>query len=200
MKKIIIATKNKGKAAEFETLFSEYGVEVLTLLDIENAPDIEETGDSFEENAALKAEGISNLTDTIVIADDSGLIVDELDGMPGIYSARYAGEEKNDEANIDKLLFEMREVPENKRSARFYCSLAVAIPGKKTIIVSGKCEGTILNERRGRNGFGYDPVFFVTGAGKSMAELSNEEKNRISHRAEALQNLVPVLRELFKGR
>lgn len=200
MKKIIIATKNKGKAAEFKTLFSEYGVEVLTLLDIENAPDIEETGNSFEENATLKAEGISNLTDTIVIADDSGLIVDELDGMPGIYSARYAGLEKNDEDNINKLLFEMREVPENKRTARFYCSLAVAIPGEETIIVSGKCEGFILKERRGHNGFGYDPVFFVTVAGKSMAELSNEEKNRISHRAEALQNLVPVLKELFKRR
>ncbi|KRG14432.1 XTP/dITP diphosphatase [Lederbergia galactosidilytica] len=195
--KVMIATKNKGKASEFATLFSQFGLEVSTLLDIENHPDIEETGNTFEENARIKAETLSLELNEMVLADDSGLIVDELDGAPGIYSARYAGVEKNDEANIDKLLYEMRDVPENKRTARFYCALALAIPGEETIFVSGKCEGKILTERHGVNGFGYDPIFFASEVGKSMAELTNKEKNKISHRSEALKNLEPILRDLF---
>ncbi|WP_212973180.1 XTP/dITP diphosphatase [Bacillus sp. J14TS2] len=197
MKKVMIATKNRGKAAEFETLFSRYGIEVRTLLDVESHPDIEETGNTFEENARIKAETLSNELNGMVLADDSGLIVDELDGAPGIYSARYAGEEKNDEANIDKLLYEMKDVPDNKRTARFYCALALAIPGEETVFVSGKCEGKILTERHGMNGFGYDPVFFAITAGKSMAELTSEEKNQISHRSEALRNLEPIMENLF---
>ncbi|MBO0995776.1 XTP/dITP diphosphatase [Bacillus sp. SD088] len=197
MKKVMIATKNRGKAAEFETLFSRYGIEVRTLLDVENHPDIEETGNTFEENARIKAETLSKELNEMVLADDSGLIVDELDGAPGIYSARYAGEEKNDEANIDKLLYEMKDVPDNKRTARFYCALALAIPGEETVFVSGKCEGKILTERHGMNGFGYDPVFFAITAGKSMAELTSEEKNQISHRSGALRNLEPIMENLF---
>lgn len=197
MKKVMIATKNRGKAAEFETLFSQYGIEVRTLLDVESHPDIEETGKTFEENARIKAETLSKELNEMVLADDSGLIVDELDGAPGIYSARYAGEEKNDEANIDKLLYEMKDVPDKKRTARFYCALALAIPGEETVFVSGKCEGKILTERHGMNGFGYDPVFFAITAGKSMAELTSEEKNQISHRSEALRNLEPIMENLF---
>ncbi|GIN55954.1 non-canonical purine NTP pyrophosphatase [Lederbergia ruris] len=197
MKKVMIATKNRGKAAEFETLFSKYGIKVHTLLDIEDHPDIEETGNTFEENARIKAETLSKELNEMVLADDSGLIVDELGGAPGIYSARYAGEDKDDEANIDKLLHEMKEVPENKRTARFYCALALAIPGEETILVSGKCEGKILTERHGLNGFGYDPVFYATTAGKSMAELTSKEKNQISHRSEALRNLEPIMKNLF---
>src|SRR5690606_33877674 len=120
-----------------------------------DAPDIEETGDSFEANAILKAEGIANLTQSIVIADDSGLMVDESEGRPGIFSARYAGPQKDDEANIDKVLAEMREVPVEKRSARFICALAIAGPNISTRTVIGKCEGVILSERIGTNGFGY---------------------------------------------
>ncbi|MCJ8007023.1 XTP/dITP diphosphatase [Lederbergia wuyishanensis] len=197
MKQVIIATKNRGKAREFETLFSALDVEILTLVDLDDAPDVEETGNSFEENATLKAEEISKITGQIVIADDSGLVIDELDGRPGIFSARYAGEEKNDEANIDKVLYEMREVPEEKRTARFYCALAVSGPNMKTIVVSGTCEGKILFERKGTNGFGYDPIFYATAAGKSMAEMSSNEKNEISHRAAALNNLKPVIETLF---
>ncbi|MBS4222610.1 XTP/dITP diphosphatase [Lederbergia citrea] len=199
-KQIIIATKNKGKAKEFEALFSPYGVEVLTLLDIENAPDVEETGTTFEENAIIKAESIAHLLNMIVVADDSGLIIDELDGMPGVFSARYAGEPKDDEANIDKVLLEMREVPDEKRTARFFCALAVAGPGMETSVVTGKCEGEILKKRQGENGFGYDPIFYSSSAGKSMAELASNEKNKISHRAEALKNLEPIVSHLFGRR
>ncbi|MBS4208921.1 XTP/dITP diphosphatase [Bacillus sp. FJAT-50079] len=197
---VFIATKNKGKADEFAALFAPYGVEVKTLLDLPSLPDIAETGMTFEENAILKAEGISKLTNEIVIADDSGLIIDELDGMPGIYSARYAGEEKNDEANIDKVLTEMKEVPEEKRTARFYCALAIAGPNIETETVNGICEGMILPERKGANGFGYDPVFYSLSAKKSMAELTSEEKNQLSHRAFALKNLQPLVDKYFSKR
>src|SRR5690606_26304223 len=199
-RKVIIATKNKGKAKEFEALFSKFNLEVLTLLDIENAPDVEETGATFEENAALKAEAISQFTRSIVVADDSGLVVDALDGRPGIYSARYAGEEKNDEANINKLLSELKDVQQEERTARFYCALAVAIPEEETLVVAGKCEGLIMNERRGTNGFGYDPVFYVPSLQQTMAELSSEQKNSISHRANALKNLQPLIERIFAKR
>ncbi|MFC5466772.1 XTP/dITP diphosphatase [Lederbergia graminis] len=199
-RKVIIATKNKGKAKEFEALFSKFNLEVLTLLDIENAPDVEETGATFEENAVLKAEAISRFTRSIVVADDSGLVVDALDGRPGIYSARYAGEEKNDEANINKLLSELKDVQQEERTARFYCALAVAIPEEETLVVAGKCEGLIMNERRGTNGFGYDPVFYVPSLEQTMAELSSEQKNSISHRANALKNLQPLIERIFAKR
>jgi XTP/dITP diphosphohydrolase len=189
MQEIIIATKNKGKAKEFEQMFAKRGFKVLTLLDFPGLADVEETGSTFEENAILKAEAISKELGKMVIADDSGLVVDALDGRPGVYSARYAGGEKNDEANIDKVLSELEGVPDDKRTARFYCALAIAAPGKETVTVSGKCEGKILRARRGTNGFGYDPIFFSLEAGRSMAELSAEEKNQISHRAKALKKL-----------
>ncbi|WML47354.1 XTP/dITP diphosphatase [Neobacillus sp. PS3-34] len=189
MKEVIIATKNKGKAMEFEQIFSPKGIKVQTLLDYPEIGDIEETGSTFEENAAIKAEAIAKKLDKMVIGDDSGLIVDALDGRPGIYSARYAGEPKDDQANIDKVLAELEGVAEKGRTARFYCALAVATPGMDTVTVSGTCEGLILSERRGTNGFGYDPVFFVAEKGQAMAELSSEEKNKISHRANALKEL-----------
>ncbi len=189
MKEIIIATKNKGKAGEFEQMFAPRGYKVQTLLDFPELPDVEETGSTFEENAILKAEAISRELGKVVLADDSGLAVDALDGKPGVFSARYAGEAKDDEANIDKVLQELADVPDSKRTARFCCALAIAIPGQKTVTVFGTCEGVILHERRGTNGFGYDPIFFSTEKNRSMAELSSEEKNKISHRANALKKL-----------
>jgi XTP/dITP diphosphohydrolase len=193
MEEVIIATKNLGKAREFEHIFSPLGIKVLTLLDYPKIDDIEETGSTFEENAIIKAESVALQLDKMVIGDDSGLIVDALDGRPGIYSARYAGEEKSDDANIDKVLNELGDVPAGKRGAKFYCALAVAAPNEETFTVSGTCEGEILFERKGTNGFGYDPVFFVTEKGQAMAELSSEEKNRISHRANALNKLDVAL-------
>ncbi|WP_316570887.1 XTP/dITP diphosphatase [Neobacillus sp. YIM B06451] len=193
MEEILIATKNAGKAKEFEAIFTARGVKVLTLLDFPDSPDVEETGTTFAENAILKAETISKKLGKPVIGDDSGLIVDALDGRPGIFSARYAGEQKNDDANIDKVLSELKGVPDEKRTARFFCALAMAVPGKETITVEGTCEGRILEERRGTNGFGYDPVFYVTELGRAMAELSKDEKNAISHRANAMKALERVL-------
>lgn len=197
MKKIIIATGNKGKAKEFETLFSPLGYKVLTLHDLEGATEVEETGTTFEENAILKAETLCEQFNTMVIADDSGLMIDALDGRPGVYSARYAGEQKNDDDNIDKVLEELKDVPEEKRTARFYCALAVAVPGEETMTVSGTVEGRIASGRQGENGFGYDPVFYVPDLGKMMAELKPEEKNAISHRANALKKLKELLPTLL---
>lgn len=196
MKSVIIATKNKGKAKEFERLFSKYGMEVKTLIDFPDVPDIEETGETFEENAIIKAEAIAKLANSFVVADDSGLVIDALGGRPGVYSARYAGAEKNDEDNIDKVLSEMEAVNEEERTARFYCALAMAGPDFETITVNGTCEGMILNERRGSEGFGYDPIFFVPSEGKTMAEMSPERKNELSHRAAAMKNLEPYIEKL----
>jgi len=189
MEEVIIATKNRGKAKEFDRIFKAKGMKVKTLLDFPDIEDVEETGVTFEENAIIKAESIATLLGKMVIADDSGLEIDALEGRPGVYSARYAGNEKNDNANIDKILEELTGVPENERTARFRCALAVAQPGEETITFAGDCEGWILTERRGTNGFGYDPVFFLGAEGKSMAELSSEDKNKISHRAKALEKL-----------
>ncbi|MFJ5717233.1 XTP/dITP diphosphatase [Neobacillus sp. NPDC093127] len=198
MKEVIIATKNPGKAREFEHIFASRGIVVRTLLDFPEIPDVEETGSTFEENAILKAEAVSQALNKMVIGDDSGLMVDALEGRPGIYSARYAGEPKNDQNNTDKVLTELKDVPEAERTARFYCALAVAVPGQETITVSGTCDGRILEERRGSNGFGYDPVFYVPEQGAAMAELSSDEKNKISHRANALKKLDVVLDSILE--
>ncbi|RAK21343.1 XTP/dITP diphosphohydrolase [Anoxybacillus vitaminiphilus] len=197
VKEVIIATKNAGKVKEFQTLFAEKGVEVKSLLDFENAPDVEETGETFAENAILKAETIANYLNKVVIADDSGLAVDALDGRPGVYSARYAGEHKNDKENIAKVLEELKGVPFEKRTARFHCALAVAVPRQRTVVVEGTCEGYIAETQTGTNGFGYDPIFYVPEKQKTMAELSKEEKNKISHRANALKKLEKIWDEIF---
>jgi XTP/dITP diphosphohydrolase len=198
MEELIIATKNKGKAKEFEELFEPLGFRVKTLLDYPDAPDIEETGKTFEENALLKAVGISNIFQKMVIADDSGLVIDALDGRPGVYSARYAGTDKDDEANIQKVLFEMKDVPEEKRTAHFHCTLALVVPGKDPIIVEGTCNGLILTEKRGNNGFGYDPIFYLPHLKKTMAEITSEEKNRISHRGNAIRKLSEHVQEAME--
>ncbi len=195
MNTVLIATKNKGKAKEFEALFSPKGIKVITLLDIENAIDVEETGSTFEENALLKANAISELMNIPVLSDDSGLVIDALDGRPGIYSARYAGLQKNDQDNIDKVLDELKGVPTEKRTARFYCAIALVGPNMEPITVSGTCEGIIADAPDGENGFGYDPIFYVPEKQTTMANLEKEEKNRISHRANALKELEKVLNE-----
>ncbi|AXH99373.1 XTP/dITP diphosphatase [Sporosarcina sp. PTS2304] len=193
MKEIVIATNNRGKAKDFETLFRPLGIHVITLQDINEAIDVEETGTTFKENAILKAETVAKLLNKTVIADDSGLEVDALHGEPGVYSARYAGEPSNDEANIDKLLTNLTKVAENERQARFTCVLAVAGPSIATTTYSGSCEGVITRERQGTNGFGYDPIFFVPTKQKTMAQLTAEEKSEISHRGAALAQLKEQL-------
>lgn len=199
MKEVIIATKNKGKASEFQALLAKKGIAVKTLLDFPDSPDVEETGSTFAENARLKAETIARYFQTMVIADDSGLSIDALGGNPGVYSARYAGEERDDEANIAKVLEEMEGIPFEKRTARFHCALAISIPNRSTTIVEGTCEGYITEAPKGENGFGYDPIFYVPQEGKTMAELTKEEKNKISHRAVALAKLEKQWDQIVNG-
>jgi XTP/dITP diphosphohydrolase len=195
---VIIATKNQGKVKEFESLFSPKGVAVKSLLDFPEAIDVEETGITFQENAILKAEAIAKQFDKMVIADDSGLCIDALNGEPGVYSARYAGNEKNDEANIKKVLEKMQGIPLPERTAHFHCALAIAVPGHETMVVEGTCEGLITEEKQGTHGFGYDPIFYVPSLKKTMAQMEKEEKNKISHRANALKQLGPIIGEIFK--
>lgn len=201
MKEILIATKNSGKVREFEALFHTYGIKVTSLLDFsEPIPNIEETGTTFSENARLKAEGISAFLNVSVIADDSGLSVDALDGQPGVFSARYAGEPTDDVRNYEKLLDELVDVPNSKRTARFVCVLAFAIPNKETVFTRGECEGTIAHKPEGSNGFGYDPVFIPQGYDRTMAQLDQSVKNKISHRYRALIELQKWLEEnVLKG-
>ena len=195
-KRVIIATKNKGKAKEFQHMFAPYGYEVQTLLDLPHIEDVEETGVTFEENAVLKAGTVAAELGALVIADDSGLSIDALEGRPGVYSARYAGEEKSDEANMEKVLGELESVEDSDRTARFYCVLAIAGPEMETKTVTGTCEGMILRDKRGTNGFGYDPIFFVPSLQKTMAELTQEEKSGISHRGHALKKLGNMISDL----
>ncbi|KXH87281.1 XTP/dITP diphosphatase [Sporosarcina sp. HYO08] len=198
MKEILIATNNKGKAVDFETLFKPYDIRVLTLNDIDEPIDVEETGTTFEENAILKAEAVSKMLGKVVIADDSGLEIDALNGAPSVYSARYAGGEKSDEANIDKVLKELDQTADEQRTARFRCVLAIAGPGLATETFSGSCEGLIARERKGENGFGYDPIFYVPEQNRTMAQMTAEEKGAISHRGNALAKLESRLPTLLK--
>jgi XTP/dITP diphosphohydrolase len=194
MKEVIIATKNAGKLIEFQSILSQYDLKAISLLDFEDSPEVEETGSTFEENAVLKAEAISKLYGKMTIADDSGLSVDYLGGEPGVYSARYAGAEKSDAANIEKVLQQLKGVSKEERNARFRCALALSEPGRATVTVEGSVEGYITEEPIGGNGFGYDPIFLVKDKAKTMAQLTKDEKNKISHRAVALQKLAKLLK------
>ncbi|MBM7664549.1 XTP/dITP diphosphohydrolase [Solibacillus kalamii] len=196
MKQVVIATKNKGKAKDFEALFGPFGYEVVTMFEVAPDVEIEETGTTFEENAILKAETLAKMLGQIVIADDSGLAIDALNGEPGVYSARYAGDH-DDEANMVKVLENMKDVPEDQRTARFCCALAIAGPNMETKTVFGTCEGMIAHEKKGTNGFGYDPIFYVPALEKHMAELSAEEKGAISHRGNAIRKLALQLAEFL---
>jgi XTP/dITP diphosphohydrolase len=188
---ILIATKNEGKTKEFRQFFAQLGYKVENLNAYPDLPDVAETGLTFEENARLKAETIAELTGKMVLADDSGLKVDVLGGMPGVWSARFSGPDATDASNNAKLLHELAMVFEQKdRSAQFHCTLVMAAPGAKSLVVEADWEGYIATAPQGENGFGYDPLFLVGESGQTSAELSLEEKNKISHRAKALEKLV----------
>ncbi|AXP49349.1 XTP/dITP diphosphatase [Bacillus subtilis] len=193
MKEAIIATHNPGKVKEFKEILEPRGYDVKSLAEIGFTEEIEETGHTFEENAILKAEAVAKAVNKMVIADDSGLSIDNLGGRPGVYSARYAGEQKDDQANIEKVLSELKGIEKEQRTARFRCALAVSIPGDETKTVEGHVEGYIAEEPRGEYGFGYDPIFIVKDKDKTMAELTSDEKNKISHRADALKKLSKLL-------
>lgn len=196
-KEVVVATKNQGKLKEFIKMFKELNIAVRSLNEFENIPDIEETGKTFEENARIKAEYIRDLLNLPTVADDSGLMVDYLNGQPGIYSARFAGEDKNDKINNEKLLSMLVGVDEAKRTAKFVSAIAIAVPNEETVIAKGTVSGVISLTPKGNNGFGYDPLFYLPEYQKTMAELTPEQKNKISHRANALENLRKKIHKYF---
>lgn len=184
--KFVLASQNKHKAEEIKKILGE-GYEILTQSEAGFEGEVIEDGSTFRENAIKKAETVMKKTNLPTIADDSGLCVDALAGAPGVYTARYAGEGATDDENIKKLLSALSGVPEEKRGAQFVCCIAFAAPGEETRTFEGRCEGRVLFEKAGEGGFGYDPIFFTPVFGKSLAEVSADEKNSISHRSRALK-------------
>ncbi len=195
--KLVIATRNQGKVREIREKFAPLREwEILSLQEAGDPPDVEEDGTTFAENALKKARAVAAFAGLPALADDSGLVVDALGGEPGVYSARYAGEGATDAQRNELVLSKLQGVPGERRSARFVCVMALAFPDGREYTVEGLCEGVILSEPRGGQGFGYDPIFFLPDLGRSMAELSLEEKNRISHRARALEKALAILESL----
>ncbi|KUK35931.1 MAG: XTP/dITP diphosphohydrolase [Clostridia bacterium] len=197
MNKLVIASRNRGKIAEYGEMLRDLPVEILSLADFPDLPEVRETGRTFRENALIKARAAAAATGLIALADDSGLEVDYLNGAPGVYSSRYAGPEQDDEANNRKLLAALEGVPMALRGARFRCVIAIVTPEGREFLSEGVCEGRISLAPRGRAGFGYDPLFLVPSLGKTFAELGPEVKNRISHRAQALRAARDMLRRLI---
>jgi len=193
LKKLLLATNNEAKVREYRSLLQALPLELVTLAQEGITTVVSEVGESLEENARLKATALSTESGLVALADDSGLEVDVLGGEPGRLSARYAGEGASDRERIDYLLVRLKGVPGEKRSARFRCVIAVAIPRGRVEFCSGECRGFITLEPRGRGGFGYDPIFYLPELGKTMAELSLESKNRVSHRGQAARKLPLVL-------
>jgi XTP/dITP diphosphohydrolase len=193
---LVIATQNAGKLAEFREILVHLPYEIVSLATYPNLPEIEETGATFAENAALKAETVAALTGELALADDSGLEVDALNGRPGIFSARFAGVHAGDEANNKKLLEELAGIPQGQRTARFRAVIAIAQPGRQTEFAEGVCEGFIVSAPQGAGGFGYDPLFFVPQAKKTFAQMTPQEKNSISHRARAMAQATEVLKRI----
>lgn len=185
--KIVAATNNKNKLREFKEILSPLGYQIVSLKDLGIEIEVEETGKTFEENSMLKAKAILEATGMASLADDSGLEVDALGGEPGIYSARYC--EGSDADRVAFLLDKMKDVPDGKRSARFVSAITLMFTDGDVVTARGTCEGKIAHEPAGKNGFGYDPIFFVESYGKTFAELSPEQKNMISHRGNALSEL-----------
>lgn len=194
MKKVIFATGNEGKMKEIREILGDLDIELLSLKDAGITADIEENGSTFEENAIIKAKAISQLTGEIVLADDSGLEIDYLNKEPGIYSARYMGEDTSYHIKNSNLIQRLEGVPDQQRSARFVCAIAAAFPDGTVKTVRASMEGRIGYEEKGENGFGYDPIFYLPEYGCSSAEISMEEKNKISHRGKALRAIKDALR------
>ncbi len=197
---LVLATQNRDKIREIRNLLKDLPVEIRTVDDFEDFPDIEETGETLEENAILKARGIAEFTGLAALADDSGLEVDFLGGKPGVYSSRYAGPGCTYADNNRKLLEELKSVPDNKRGARLRTVIAVAWDKDNVETADGTVEGIITSKRIGDNGFGYDPVFFYEPAGMTFAEMTLDEKNRISHRGKALRKARDLLAKKLKIR
>jgi len=201
---LLVATTNPGKFAEVQAFLGGLPLKVVTLRSLANPPEVIENGSTFEENALKKARTLADYSGLLTLADDSGLEVDALAGAPGIYSARYAGKEGDDELNNQKLLGELAGFPENQRTARFVCALALCAPqsrgmrGMKDRIVRETCEGRIAFEPKGAHGFGYDPLFFYPPLGKTFGEIDRAVKANVSHRGKALMKLAQILPTLVQ--
>ncbi len=204
--KILVATTNPGKVAELSAMLGG-NVEWVGLREFPDVPEVVEDGKTFAENAAKKALGYAQATGLWTIADDSGLVVDALNGEPGVHSSRYSGDKEAgadhgtiDERNIEKVLRLMRDVPAEKRTARFVCRLCLAKPGRVLLEAEGTVEGVIATEPAGNNGFGYDPIFFSPEKRRTVAQMTAEEKNAISHRGNAIRKFHPLLEDLLQAR
>ncbi len=191
MEDIVIATNNKGKINDFKVIFPEYNV--IGISEIIEGFDVEETGETFEDNAKLKSEAAAKALNKRVIADDSGLEVFALNGEPGVYSARYAGIDKDDEANIDRVLKNLGDA--TNRNAQFVCVISMSAPGEETVQFKGTVQGEITLSKIGDNGFGYDPIFYIAEKNKTMAQLTVEEKSELSHRGKAIEQLRHYLKD-----
>ncbi|HWQ76280.1 MAG TPA: XTP/dITP diphosphatase [Syntrophomonas sp.] len=198
-KKLLIASRNRKKKEELRQILSGLDFQLLSLDELPPLPEVEEDGTTFAENAIKKAVTVARQTGLLTLADDSGLVVDALQGAPGVYSARYSDPGATDEKNNRKLLQAMRDVPDASRTARFVCVIALAVPDGQVQTVEGRCEGSIDHSPRGDAGFGYDPLFIPAGREESFAQLAPEVKNRISHRGRALELIKPVLQRIAPG-
>lgn len=194
--KVILASQNQHKLVELSAILSQLGFEIALESEYGLKVEVEETGTTFEENSLLKAEAVMRASGLPVLADDSGLMVDALDGAPGVYSARY-GHKNSDAERIDYLLENLQGVPAERRTAKFVCVITCLWPDGRKIVARGECPGVILDAPRGQGGFGYDPVFYLPEFGKTYAELQPEQKNAVSHRARALQAFCKIYQEEF---
>lgn len=195
---LVLASRNRKKLREISELLTGLDVSMVSAADFPAAPEVEETGQTFAENATLKAATVASATGLWTVADDSGLAVDALNGAPGVYSARYAGPQANDGQNNERLLSELSEVSDQRRGAAFICCLALADPaGRIRFQVEGRCRGRLLHEPRGQNGFGYDPLFWIAEYHQTFAELSLAVKSVLSHRARAFERIRPELARLI---
>jgi XTP/dITP diphosphohydrolase len=197
--RVVLATRNQHKVTELRRILesADLDVDLVGTEEFPDLPDVAETGSTFAANALLKANDVAQRTGLIAIADDSGLCVDALNGMPGILSARWAGKHGDDAANLQLVLAQLADVPPNRRGAAFHCAAAIATPEGEERVVEGVLDGSLITEPRGSNGFGYDPIFTPRGYVLTTAELTPSEKDAISHRGQAFRALVPVLRELL---
>ena len=200
MKKIVLATANTHKVIEFQRILNELlpGLVLVKATDFPGVPEIEETGSTFAENALIKAKAINEFTNLPALADDSGLVVDALNGAPGVFSARYAGIGASDKDNVLKLLSEIKDIEQSLLNARFECAIALVDRSQNLeLVVDGQMPGQVIKEIRGENGFGYDPIFVPQGLTKTSAELTDVEKDQISHRGLALRKMSVILKQLL---
>lgn len=198
IRRVLFATGNEGKMREIRSILADTGAEVFSMKEAGLSVDIAENGTTFEENALIKARAVAAVlteTDSVVLADDSGLVIDALGGEPGIYSARYMGENTSYEEKNANLIDRLEGVPDEKRTARFVCAIAAVLPDGREYKAQAAIEGRIGYEQKGEGGFGYDPIFYVPEFGKTTAEMTAEEKNKVSHRGKALEQMKEVLRK-----